>query len=240
MKKDNTNLGTLYLIPTILVAETQHHVIPEKVKQILPTLSYYLVENARTARRYISSFNLDIQIDALNISTLDKKTTAQEVEELLAPLLSGNNIGIMSEAGCPGVADPGTLAVAYCHKKGIKVVPLSGPSSFLLALMASGFNGQSFTFNGYLPIDKEKRLKTIRHYESEVQKRGRTQIFMETPYRNDQLLADVLKACQDSTLLCIASNITAEDEYICTMSISDWKAQNHQIGKVPTVFILGS
>ena len=171
---------------------------------------------------------------------LDKNTTPESSTRLLQPLFKGADVGIISEAGCPGIADPGALAVAHAHARGIQVVPLSGPSSMFLALMGSGFSGQSFAFHGYLPIDKKERNQALRKLEAESAKEHRAQIFMETPFRNNQLLEDALAALSPQTKLCIAKNLTAADELIQTKTISDWKKNPIDLHKIPTVFILQS
>ncbi|WP_226391236.1 SAM-dependent methyltransferase [Penaeicola halotolerans] len=229
--------GILYLIPSNLAEDTADQVINEQVRAVIKETKYYLVENLRTARRYIGSLKTGVVIDELHFEILDKKTTPAEVAKLMGPALQGQPIGVISEAGCPGVADPGALAVAFAHQKGIKVCPLVGPSSFLLALMASGFNGQSFTFHGYIPIQKKERIDFIKQMERHAQKK-QTQLFMETPFRNNHLLEDILQHCQPDTLLCIAKNITGADEMIQTKSIKDWRKAKPDLHKVPTVFLL--
>lgn len=230
--------GILYLIPTVLAEGTSESVISPQIKEVIKNTEYYLSENIRTSRRFISSLNLGLDISMLHFEKLDKNTGEREFDTLLKPIFSGKDIGIMSEAGCPGIADPGALAVAYAHRNGVQVVPLSGPSSFFLALMASGFNGQSFAFHGYLPIEKKARTQAIRHLETESQKQGRTQIFMETPFRNNQLFADLCQNLSPHTLLCVAKNITAKDEWIKTKSILDWKKTKVDLHKIPTVFLI--
>ncbi|HSJ66832.1 MAG TPA: SAM-dependent methyltransferase, partial [Anditalea sp.] len=177
--------GILYLIPSVLAEGSAHQVISPQIKEIIRNTKHYAVENLRTARRYISSLKLGISIEELQMQVLDKKTKEQQISQILAPLLEGNDVGVISEAGCPGIADPGALAVEFAHKRGIKVVPLTGPSSMFLALMASGFNGQSFAFHGYIPIDKKARIDAIKKLESDSAANYRTQIFMETPFRNN-------------------------------------------------------
>ncbi|HSJ66454.1 MAG TPA: SAM-dependent methyltransferase, partial [Anditalea sp.] len=196
------------------------------------------VENLRTARRYISSLKLGISIEELQMQVLDKKTKEQQISQILAPLLEGNDLGVISEAGCPGIADPGALAVEFAHKRGIKVVPLTGPSSMFLALMASGFNGQSFAFHGYIPIDKKARIDAIKKLESDSAANYRTQIFMETPFRNNHLLEDLKNTLNPSTKLCIAKNITGQDEFIQTKTVAEWKKTNLDLHKIPTVFLI--
>ena len=201
-------------------------------------LDYFLVENVRTARRFVSSLKLGRKIEELHFEMLDKNTPAHEVEAICNPLVNGRDMGVMSEAGCPGIADPGHLAVSFAHRHDITVVPLSGPSSIFMALMSSGFNGQSFVFHGYLPIDRQQRKNALKSMEQEAVRKGQTQIFMETPYRNDKLLADILKTCHPQTLLCVASDITGPDEIIRTMSIKNWQKSMPDLHKRPTIFLL--
>ncbi|EKB48305.1 SAM-dependent methyltransferase [Cecembia lonarensis] len=230
--------GKLYLIPTVLAEDTADKVISEEIREIIRHTNYYLVENVRTARRYISSLKLGVNIEGLHFEVLDKKTRRSELEGIMQPIFEGKNIGIMSEAGCPGIADPGSLAVAYAHEKNIQVVPLSGPSSMFLALMGSGFNGQSFAFHGYLPIDKKERIQAIKTLEVEAIKHKRTQIFMETPFRNNHLLKDLLETLHPDTLLCIAKNLTGSEEMIKSKTVRDWKKNPIDLHKTPTVFVL--
>ncbi len=226
------------MIPTVLAENTAHWVISPQVKEVIANTKIFLVENPRSARRYISSLKLGITIEELQFEVLDKDTPPEQVSRLMMPLLNGADIGVISEAGCPGIADPGALAVAYAHQKGIKVVPLSGPSSMFLALMGSGFSGQSFAFHGYLPIDKKERAAALKKLEQESVREKRAQLFMETPFRNNQLLADALAFLSPQTKLCIAKNLTAADELIQTKTIADWKNHPLDLHKVPTVFIL--
>ena len=226
------------MIPTVLAENTAHWVISPQVKEVIANTKIFLVENPRSARRYISSLKLGITIEELQFEVLDKDTPPEQVSRLMIPLLNGADIGVISEAGCPGIADPGALAVAYAHQKGIQVVPLSGPSSMFLALMGSGFSGQSFAFHGYLPIDKKERAAALKKLEQESVREKRAQLFMETPFRNNQLLADALASLSPQTKLCIAKNLTAADELIQTKTIADWKNHPLDLHKVPTVFIL--
>lgn len=232
--------GTIYLIPTIIAPDTHNTVLSPQVREVANSIKYFLVENVRTARRFLSALSVETPIDQLQFELLNKKTSSKELPALMKHALSGHDIGILSEAGCPGVADPGSLAVAYAHQRGLRVVPLVGPSSILLALMASGFNGQSFVFHGYLPLDKEKRAKTIKTLEKHSQQRRQTQIFMETPYRNNQLLEDVISHCYPRTLLCVARDISGKSEYIKTQAVYAWRKENPELHKVPTVFLLFS
>ncbi|MEY3564017.1 MAG: hypothetical protein RJA23_187 [Bacteroidota bacterium] len=226
------------MIPTVLAENTAHGVISPQVKEVIANTKIFLIENPRSARRYISSLKLGINIEELHMEVLDKDTPPEQVSRLMMPLLNGADIGVISEAGCPGIADPGSLAVAFAHQKGIQVVPLSGPSSMFLALMGSGFSGQSFAFHGYLPIDKKERAAALKKLEQESVREKRAQLFMETPFRNNQLLADALASLSPQTKLCIAKNLTAADELIQTKTIADWKNHPIDLHKVPTVFIL--
>jgi 16S rRNA (cytidine1402-2'-O)-methyltransferase len=230
--------GKLFMIPTVLAENTAHWVISPQVKEVIANTKIFLVENPRSARRYISSLKLGINIDELHMEVLDKDTPPEQVSRLMMPLLNGADIGVISEAGCPGIADPGALAVAYAHQKDIQVVPISGPSSMFLALMGSGFSGQSFAFHGYLPIDKKERAASLKKLEQESVREKRAQLFMETPFRNNQLLADALASLSPQTKLCIAKNLTAADELIQTKTIADWKNHPLDLHKIPTVFIL--
>ncbi|NDE61213.1 MAG: SAM-dependent methyltransferase [Cyclobacteriaceae bacterium] len=230
--------GKLFLIPTVLADDTAAQVISPQVREVILHTKFFLVENLRTARRYISSLKLGLTIDEISLELLDKDTPSQQVVSLMEPLLSGEDMGIISEAGCPGIADPGALAVAYAHQKGIQVVPLAGPSSLFLALMGSGFSGQSFAFHGYLPIDKKDRVAALKRLEQESLREKRSQLFMETPFRNNQLLADALQILSPHTQLCIAKNLTAADEMIQSKSVAAWKLNAPDLHKVPTVFIL--
>jgi 16S rRNA (cytidine1402-2'-O)-methyltransferase len=227
---------TLFLIPTILAPETQETVLPPQIKAVVNELNVFFVEELRTARRFISSLKLNKVIDEITFYELNKDTPPEQTLSQLKNLKT--DAGIISEAGCPGIADPGAVAVGFAHQLGHKVVPLVGPSSILMALMASGFNGQSFTFNGYLPIDKQLRIKSLQSLEQIAKKKQQTQIFMETPFRNNQLLEDVLQNLNPETLLCIACNVTAEDEFIKTLRIKDWRKSKPDLHKKPTIFLL--
>ena len=230
--------GKLYLIPVIIAEGTADDVILPQVKEIVKNTNHFLVENIRTARRFISTLKTGKVIEDIHFEVLDKKTVEAKIKSFLNPILSGNDMGIMSEAGCPGIADPGSKAVLLAHQLGIQVIPLVGPSSIFLALMASGFNGQKFKFHGYLPIDKGERVKAIKQLEKESQQHNQTQIFMDTPYRNNQLLEDLLKNCSKSTLLCIAKDITGADEFIKTRSMAEWKNTIPDLHKIPVIFVL--
>ena len=235
----NKTKGKLFLIPSVIAENTGDTVLSGQVYEICRNTTFYLAENIRTARRFISSLEIGISIPDLQFSVLDKKTPDGEVAALMQPLLEGHDVGVLSEAGCPGVADPGARAVAWAHKKGVQVVPLVGPSSILLALMASGMSGQSFAFHGYLPVKGPEKVQAIRQLEKQAQQ-GQTQIFMETPYRNNQLLADLLQCCHSGSMLCVASGITGENEIIKTLPVAEWKKQKIDLHKIPTIFLLGT
>jgi 16S rRNA (cytidine1402-2'-O)-methyltransferase len=232
--------GKLFLIPNVLAENTAEHIISPQIREVISHTKVYLVENLRTARRYISSLKLGVNIEELHMEILDKDTAPETINRLMQPLLNGADVGIISEAGCPGIADPGALAVAHAHAKGIQVVPLSGPSSMFMALMASGFSGQSFAFHGYLPIDKKEKAAALRKLETESTREKRAQIFMETPFRNNQLLEDILSTLAPQTKLCIAKNLTASDEMVLTKTVDEWKKLPIDLHKIPTVFIIQS
>jgi len=232
--------GTLYLIPTILADDTAPQVMPPQIAAHVAALSYFLVENARTARRFIKSVAPAQVIEELHISVIDKDSTEPQIQAVLKPVLAGQDAGVISEAGCPGIADPGAELARAAHTLGIRVVPLVGPSSLLLALMASGLNGQSFTFHGYLPIDRSRRAAAIKHLEKLALTQHQTQLFIETPYRNMQLLEDLLTQLHPATRLCIAVSLTASNEYVRTDTVANWKkAGVPEIHKQPAVFLVG-
>lgn len=232
------NTGTLYLIPSVLADDTAGIVMPPEVVAAVASLTYFIVENARTARRYIKTVAPQKVIEELQIVVIDKDSSEAEVKKALLPLQEGTSAGIISEAGCPGVADPGAEVVKFAHRQGIKVKPLVGPSAILLSLMASGFNGQSFAFHGYLPIEKKDRIAAIRYLEKEMLQKDQTQLFMETPYRNNQLLQDLTQHLTPTYRLCIAANITAPNEFIKTDTIANWKKNLPDLHKQPAVFLL--
>lgn len=232
--------GKLFLIPSVLAENTAQQVISPQIREIIANTKIFLVENIRTTRRYISSLKLGVNLEEIHFELLDKDTPPETMSRLMLPLMNGADIGIISEAGCPGIADPGAVAVAFAHQKGIQVVPLSGPSSMFLALMGSGFSGQSFAFHGYLPIDKKERTAAIKKLEAESIREKRAQIFMETPFRNNQLLEDLLLSLHPNTKLCIAKNITGSDEMILTKTANEWKKLPLDLHKIPTVFVLQS
>lgn len=231
------NKGDLFLIPTTISDNTTEAVINPFVRNELRSIRYFLVENVRTARRFLSSLHIYDSIESLHFQTLDKDTPEHDLKGYFLPLFDGENIGILSDAGCPGVADPGSIAVKYAHLHEIKVRPLVGPSSILLALMGSGLNGQTFAFNGYLPIDKQSAVKTIKDLEKESIAKKQTQIFIETPYRNKAMMENLKSALHDNTLVCRAIDLTGQQEDIKTMTIKSWKAVNENLPKLPTIFL---
>ncbi|MDO8207518.1 MAG: SAM-dependent methyltransferase [Gallionella sp.] len=231
--------GTLYLIPCTLGDTEASQVLPQHVINIARTLQHYVVEQAKTARQFLSALKHEQPIQSLHFATLNEHTAASELTDLLAPLLAGHDVGIISEAGCPGIADPGATLVNLAHRKGIRVIPLVGPSSILLALMASGMNGQCFAFHGYLPIAEAERNKTISALETESASRHQTQMFIETPYRNDKLFAALLAQCKPQTQLCVATDVSLASEQIQTRTIAQWKSQPApQLNKRPSLFLL--
>ncbi len=231
-----TGKGKLFLIPTILSENTEHSVIPLHTTTPLKDIRFFLVENIRTSRRYLSSLKIFPSIESLSFEVLDKNTRASDLPTLMKPLLEGENMGVISESGCPGVADPGSLAVQFAHQNGISVVPLVGPSSILLALMASGLNGQTFAFHGYLPVDSKEAAKAIKEFEKESMNKNQTQIFIETPYRNNQVLNHFLNFLKPGSRLSIALDITGRGEFIQTKSIEDWRANKPTLAKEPAIF----
>ena len=232
--------GQVFMIPNVISADTQQAVIPEQVRHAILKCDLFYVEDLRTARRYLSSLRLGLVIEELQFEILNKKTSFEDCFELIQPAISGKNIGIISESGCPGVADPGARLVHMAHQFGVKVNPLVGPSSILLALMASGFNGQSFTFHGYLPIDRKARQQAIRDLEKDSNLKDVTQIFMDTPYRNEALLADILKVAKKETFLCVAKDISGATEHIVSKSVGKWKASDIDMKRTPAIFLLYS
>ena len=230
--------GKLYLIPSPLGDNDPAEVIPSAVLDVLKGLDTFVVEELRSARRYLSRAGLRGHIEDLRLVTLNEHTSPEEVREMEALFQDGKDVGLITEAGLPAVADPGSALVALCHDKGITVVPLTGPSSLMLALMASGLNGQSFAFCGYLPAKSEERKAAIRKIEKLSASARQTQIFIETPYRNDSLLSDLLQICQAGTRLCVAADITLPTAFIKTMTVARWRKENLTIGKRPCVFLI--
>lgn len=236
--KANTLFGKLYLIPTTLGEMNPEDVLPHTIKRTIDFIDHYIVENEKTARRFIKSVHPEKKQPQLTLFALNKHTEVTEHNEFIKPLLEGKNMGLMSEAGCPGVADPGAVIVKLAHEKGIQVVPLVGPSSILLAMMASGLNGQNFAFNGYLPIDKSDKKTALKNLEKLSYDKNQSQIFIETPYRNNKFLEDLLQILQANTLLCVACDITLPTEFIKTQSVNQWKKNKADLHNRPCIFIL--
>lgn len=229
---------SLFLIPVTLGETSIERVLPAYNKEVILQIKHFIVENVRSARRFLKQVDSTINIDELTFYELNKHTKVEDIENYLTPISKGLHIGIISEAGCPAIADPGSDIVAIAQRKKYNVVPLVGPSSILLSLMGSGFNGQSFAFHGYLPIDGTERVKKIKSLEQRIYQEHQTQIFIETPYRNQKLLEDLVKNCTPTTKLCIAMNITCEDEFIRTLPIKEWGKQAPMLDKKPCIFLI--
>lgn len=232
-------MAKIYLIPTTLGDTSIERVLPPDLTQIISSISVFIVENIRTTRRFLKKVNPVIVVDDLTFFELNQHTDKKEISRFLEPLQKGLDIGIISEAGCPAVADPGAEVVKLAHTKNIQVVPLVGPSSILMALMASGMSGQNFAFNGYLPIKNPEKAQHIKMLEKRMQTEGQTQIFIEAPYRNAQLLDDLLKNCDPQTMLCIAADITLDTEFILAKPVTYWKTHIPDIQKRPAIFMIG-
>ncbi|MFT4851247.1 MAG: 16S rRNA (cytidine1402-2'-O)-methyltransferase [Sediminicola sp.] len=230
--------GNLYLIPCTLGDTPPLEVLPLLVKKTVENTNHYIVEHEKNARRFIKTIDSKKNQADLVIQEINKFTNEDEIPQMLLPCLEGYNVGVISDAGCPGIADPGANVVMEAHRKGIRVIPLVGPSSILMAMMASGFNGQNFAFNGYLPIDKGERKSTIKRLEKLSIELDQSQSFIETPYRNNQLLESLLKTLQGQTMLCIACDITLVSEFIRTETVNEWKKIKVDLHKRPTLFIL--
>ena len=233
------NFGTLYLIPVTLGDNNISQVLPTDVVKIAQNLDNFVVESEKSARHFLSTIKTAKPVRELTLNLLNEHTLDKDVSALLTPLLAGKDVGLMSDAGCPGIADPGAKLVELAHQKGVRVMPLVGPSSILLSLMASGLNGQSFAFLGYLPVDKQARSLKLKEIEKRAQAHNETQIFIETPYRNQHMLEAILSTCNANTRLCIASQVSLLDELIVTKTISGWKQSTlPDLHKKPTVFLL--
>lgn len=231
-------VGKVYLIPTTLGDNAPLEVMPISIKGTIERIDHYIVENEKTARRFIKRVSPGKPQPNLIIQTLNKYTNPEEIPSYLDPCIHGHDIGLLSEAGCPGIADPGADVVRVAHQKRIQVVPLVGPSSILMAMMSSGMNGQNFAFNGYLPIDNAERKTMVKNLEKLSREKGQSQIFMETPYRNNKLLKELLRILQKSTRLCIASDITLPTEFIQTKSVHEWGEIELDLDKRPTIYII--
>ena len=230
--------ASLFLIPVTLGETAIDRVLPSYNREIISQISYFIVENIRSARRFLKKTDDAIDIDKLTFFELNKHTSPNDIAGFLEPIFDGHSVGVISEAGCPAIADPGADIVAIAQRKNIPVVPLVGPSSIVMSLMASGFNGQSFAFHGYLPIDSNERISKLKLLEQKVYAENQTQLFIETPYRNQKLAEDILKTCKPLTKLCIAADITCEGEHIKTKTISEWKKQLPDLDKKPCIFLI--
>lgn len=231
--------GKIYLIPNTLGGETTGDIIPQEVSQIAVGLRHFAVEDVKSARRLLRKMDREFPIDDSHFYILNRNTPFHELQQMIKVVLAGDNLGIISEAGCPGIADPGAELIALSHEKGIEVCPLVGPSSILLALIGSGFSGQTFTFHGYLPKERKDRVRKLKDFEGDSRRSGYTHIFMDTPFRNMNVLEDLLNDLADSTMLCIASNLTLHDQRIQTMSVKDWRENAYDLSKIPVMFLIG-
>lgn len=231
--------GTIYLIPTTLGGESTSDIIPEDVKTQTIALRHFIVEDLKSARRYLRKIDRSFPIDDSIFYILNKKTPAAELNSYLSPIYDGHDVGVMSDAGCPGIADPGAAVVSLAHDTGIRVNPMVGPSSILLALMGSGFSGQKFTFHGYLPKERKDRVSALKYYESDARKTGATHLFMDTPFRNMNVLDDLLNSLADPTMICIACDITLITQDIRSMSVKEWREKAYDLAKRPTMFAIG-
>lgn len=230
--------GVLYLIPVPLGDNNPEEVLPQSVKRAIDLIDTYVVENSKVARKFIKAIHPEKIQSSLKLFELNKHTDSKEINTFIEPILQGKNMGLMSDAGCPGVADPGAVVVKLAHEKGIKVVPLVGPSSILMSLMASGMNGQSFAFNGYLPIDKSEKKSALKNLERWSQERDQSQIFIETPYRNNQILEEMIQILNPNTLVCVACDISLPTEFIVTKPVNLWKKIKTDLHKRPCIFII--
>lgn len=231
--------ANLYLIPNTLGGESVDDIIPKEVQTIATSIRNFAVEDIKSARRLLRKMDREFPIDECQFFILNKKTKPEDLFPMIKVLQTGEHVGIISEAGCPGIADPGASFVSLAHNKGYAVQPLVGPSSILLALIASGFSGQEFSFHGYLPKDRKDRIRTLKDYEGDARRTGYSHIFMDTPFRNMNVLDDLLNELADNTELCIASNITLPDTSIRSMSVKDWRENAYDLSKKPTIFIIG-
>jgi 16S rRNA (cytidine1402-2'-O)-methyltransferase len=228
----------LYLLPVTLGDTPLRNVLPSYNSDVIGGIRHFIVENVRTARRFLRQVDPQFDIDGSCFYELNKHTSPQDISTFLQPLYDGKPMGVISEAGCPAVADPGADVVAIAQRKGIKVVPLVGPSSIILSVMASGFNGQSFAFHGYLPIKPDERTRKLRQLEQRIYNENETQLFIETPYRNGKMIEDILKTCRPQTKLCVAANLTCSDEFVQTRTIKEWRGKVPELSKIPCIFLL--
>lgn len=230
--------SALYLLPVTLGDTPVDSVLPAYNKEVIKDIRHFIVEDVRSARRFLKKVDREADIDSMTFYPLNKHTSPNDISGYLQPLLEGHPMGVISEAGCPAVADPGADVVAIAQQKNLKVVPLVGPSSIILSVMASGFNGQSFAFNGYLPIEPGERAKKLKQLEQRVYAEHQTQLFIETPYRNNKMLEDILHNCRPQTKLCIAANITCEGQFIRTKTVKNWQGNLPDLAKIPCIFLL--
>lgn len=230
--------AALYLLPVTLGDTPVDKVLPAYNREVIRGIKHFIVEDVRSARRFLKKVDAEINIDELTFYPLNKHTSAEEVSGYLKPLEEGAPMGVISEAGCPAVADPGADVVAIAQRKNLRVVPLVGPSSILLSVMGSGFNGQSFAFHGYLTIEPGERTKRLKELESRIYTESQTQLFIETPYRNNKMAEEILRTCRPQTKLCIAANLTCDGEYIRTKSVKEWKGKLPDLNKIPCIFLL--
>lgn len=230
--------GKLFLIPNLLGDQAPLEVLPLSIRKVIESIDHYIVENEKVARRFIKTISPKKSQDKLQIQKLNKFTSELEIPDFLNPCFEGQDVAIISDAGCPGVADPGAVVVDLAHKNKIDVIPLVGPSSILLGLMASGLNGQSFAFNGYLPIDKNERKKSFKKFENRSRQENQTQIFIETPYRNNQLIEDMCKSLHPLTKLCVAVDLTTENEFVKTKTVEKWCHEKIDIHKRPAIYLI--
>lgn len=228
----------LYLLPVTLGDTSIEKVLPAYNREVIVNIKHFIVEDVRSARRFLKKVDASICIDELTFYPLNKYTSPEAISGYLSPLAEGHSMGVISEAGCPAVADPGADVVAIAQRRGLKVVPLVGPSSIILSVMGSGFNGQSFAFHGYLPIEPAERMRRLKELEGRVYSENQTQLFIETPYRNHKMLEDILKTCRPQTKLCIAANITCEGEFIQTKTVKEWKGKLPELNKIPCIFLI--
>lgn len=231
-------MAALYLIPVTLGDTPIEQVLPPYNREVILTLRHFIVEEVRTARRFLKRVDKAIDIDALTFYPLNKHTSPEALSGYLRPLEQGESMGVISEAGCPAVADPGADVVAIAQRKGLEVVPLVGPSSIILSVMASGFNGQSFAFNGYLPIEADQRVRKLKALEQRAAAERQTQLFIETPYRNNKLVEEILRTCRPQTRLCIAANLTCPDAYVHTRTVKEWQGRVPDLSKTPCIFLI--
>lgn len=228
----------MYLLPVTLGDTPLDKVLPAHNIEIISGLRHFIVENVRTARRFLRQADPKFDIDGSQFYELNKHTAPEDIAGYLQPLYDGHSVGVISEAGCPAVADPGADVVAIAQRKGLKVVPLVGPSSIILSVMASGFNGQSFAFHGYLPIKPDERARRLKQLEQRIYNEQQTQLFIETPYRNGKMVEDIIKNCRPQTKLCIAANLTCADEYVRTRTLKEWRGSVPDLSKIPCIFLL--